>query len=109
MQWLLKFRPELPLWYDGMADPAEFLWVYVEVIWAAGGNDKVMANWHPMALMGVSRSWLLSLPESLVSSWEELCDLFITHFVAPAPHAVAAIFGRSQAPASSRHIKQLFW
>lgn len=51
VQWPPKFRPELPPRYDGAADPAGFLQAYEEAVWAVGGDDKVMANWLPMALV----------------------------------------------------------
>ena len=44
MQWLPKFKPEMPLRYDGAADPTTFLLAYEEVVLKAGGDDKVMAN-----------------------------------------------------------------
>ena len=40
-----------------------------------------------------------------MASWEELRDLFVARFAAPAPHAVAALLGGSQAPLSDRHVK----
>ena len=83
--WLSKFRPEMPPSYDGAADPAAFLCAYEEAIWADGGDDKVKANWLPMALVGAPRAWLLNLPTSSVASWEELPDLFLAHYAAPAP------------------------
>jgi hypothetical protein len=83
-----------------------FLQAYAEAVRAAGGDDKVMANWLPMALMGEPRAWFLSLPESSVASWEELCDLLATCFAAPVPNVVAALHGGSWAPPSCRHIKQ---
>ena len=61
-----------------------------------------------MALAGMPRTWLLSLPESSVASWEELRRLFATRFAVPAHHAIAAIFGDSQVPALDRHTKQFF-
>ena len=64
-----------------------------------------MANWLPMALTGMLRTWLLNLPESSFALWEELCGLFAARFTVLAHHAVAAILGGSQAPASDRHTK----
>jgi hypothetical protein len=49
MAWPTKFCPELPR-FDGTANPIEFLQVYTVGIQAVGGDDKVMANWFPMAL-----------------------------------------------------------
>ena len=82
--------------------------MYTQDIQAAGGNDKDMANWVPMALMEMPGSWLRGLPEASVSSWEEFRSQLIARFAAPALHAVAAILGGLQVPASSRHTKQLF-
>ena len=95
VQWPPKFRPEMPLHYDGAADPAAFLQAYEEAVWAAGGHDKVKANWLPMALVGAPRAWLLNLPASSVASWEELRDLFLAHYAALAPPVVAALLGGS--------------
>ena len=94
----------MPPCYDGATDPSAFLLAYEEAVLEAGGNDKVMANWFPMALTGEPRAWLLNLP-STVGSWEELRDLFTASYVAPEHHAVAALLGGSQAPPLDRHIK----
>ena len=64
VEWPPKFRPELPPCYDGTTDPAGFLQAYEEAVRAAGRDDKVKANWLPMALVGETRAWLLHLPES---------------------------------------------
>ena len=58
-----------------------------------------------MALTGDPHAWLLHLPTASVTSWEELCDLFLARFTAPAPPIVAALLGGSQAPPSSHHVK----
>ena len=44
----------------------------------------------------------------MVASWEELCGLFATRYVALVHHAVAALLGGSQAPPSDRHVKPFF-
>ena len=95
----------MPPRYNGAADPSAFLLVHEEAVLEAEGDDKVMANWLPMALTGAPRAWLLNLPGSTVASWEELCGLFTARYVAPVHHAVAALLGGSQAPPSDRHIK----
>src|SRR4051812_19758065 len=94
--------------YDGAADPMAFLLAYEEAVLKAGGDDKGMANWLPMALTGAPRAWLLNLPGSMVASWEELRGLLAARFAAPAPPAVAAPLGGSQAPPSDRHTKPFF-
>ena len=44
------------------------------------GDDKVMANWFPMALKDGPCSWLMNLPEVSISSWAELCSQFVANF-----------------------------
>ena len=66
--WPGKFKPDLPPWYDGTPDPTEFLQLYELSIEAANGDEKVMANWFPMALKDDARSWLLNLPVGSISS-----------------------------------------
>ena len=69
VQWPNKFKPKIPPCYNGTADPLAFLLAYEEAILEAGGDDRVMANWFPMALTGVPRAWLLNLPGSTAASW----------------------------------------
>jgi hypothetical protein len=66
--WLPKFRPHLPEKYDGMVNPTEFLQIYSTSILAVGGNEAVMANYFPVALTGMARSWLMNLPEGSLHS-----------------------------------------
>ena len=57
VQWSHKVKPEMPPLYNGVMDPLVFLLAYEEAVLKAGGDDKVMANWLPMALTGVPRMW----------------------------------------------------
>ena len=66
--WSGKFKPDLPPRYDDTPDPAEFLQLYGPSIEAANGDEKVMANWFPMALKDGARSWLLNLLLGSISS-----------------------------------------
>ena len=66
--WPGKFKPNLPPRYDDTADPAEFLQLYELSIEATNGDEKVIANWFPMALKDGARSWLLNLPPGPISS-----------------------------------------
>ena len=61
-------------------DPAEFLQLYELSIEAANGDEKVMANWFPMALKDGTRSWILNLPLGSISSWDEMHNHFIANF-----------------------------
>jgi hypothetical protein len=39
-----------------------------------------VANYFPVALMGMARSWLMNLPEGALHSWSELCRQFTANF-----------------------------
>ena len=54
--------------------------LYELSIEAANGDEKVMANWFPMALKDGARSWLLNLPQGSISSWDEMRDRFVANF-----------------------------
>ena len=78
--WPGKFKLDLPPRYDGTADPAEFLQLYELGIEAANGDEKVMANWFPMALKDGACTWLLNLAPGTISSWDEMRARFIANF-----------------------------
>ena len=78
--WPVKFKPDLPPRYDGRTNPLEFLQLYTVSIQAAGGDDKVMANWLSMALKDSALSWLMNLPENTIDTWEDLCKVFVANF-----------------------------
>nr|AAU90208.1 putative polyprotein [Oryza sativa Japonica Group] len=80
VRWPPRFRPTITEKYDGSVNPAEFLQIYTTGIEAAGGDDRVMANFFPMALKGQARGWLMNLPPASVHSWEDLCQQFTTNF-----------------------------
>jgi hypothetical protein len=48
--WPDKFRPDISARYDGTSNPVECLQLYVIAVQAACGDQRVMANWFPMAL-----------------------------------------------------------
>ena len=78
--WPGKLKPYLPPRYDSTPDPAEFLQLYELSIEAANGDERVMANWFPMALKDGARPWLLNLPARSMPSWGEMRDRFIANF-----------------------------
>jgi hypothetical protein len=78
--WPPKFRPHLPVKYDGMSNPLEFLQVYVTTITAAGGNTDVMASYFHVALTGPAPTSLKNLTPGSVYSCEELCARFTANF-----------------------------
>jgi hypothetical protein len=55
--------------------------IYTIAVQAAGGRDeKVFANYFPLALKSNVRSWLMHLPENSISTWADLCHEFIGAF-----------------------------
>nr|CAD39966.2 OSJNBa0072D08.5 [Oryza sativa Japonica Group] len=85
VRWPPRFRPTIAEKYDGSVNPAEFLQVYTTGIEAAGGDDRIMANFFPMALKGQARGWLMNLPPASVHSWEDLCQQFTMNFQGTYP------------------------
>jgi hypothetical protein len=78
--WPDKFKPGPIDNYDGSNNLEEFIQVYHTVIEAAGGDDRVKANYLPMALFDTARYWLINLPESTIHNWDQLCAMFIDNF-----------------------------
>jgi hypothetical protein len=44
-----------------------------------------MASYFPMALTGMTRSWLMNLPEGTLTYWQELCYQFTANFESAYP------------------------
>ena len=63
-----------------MANSAEFLHLYELCIEAANGDERVMANWFPMALKDGARTRLLNLAPGTISSWDKMRTRFIANF-----------------------------
>jgi hypothetical protein len=80
VRWLAKFKAGHIDQYDGSINLEEFIQVYQTVIEAAGGDDRVKANFLPTTLSGATRSWLINLPEGSIHSWDQLCAMFIGNF-----------------------------
>jgi hypothetical protein len=66
--------------YDGSNNPEEFIQVYHTIIEAIEVDDRVKANYLPMALTGTARSCLINLPEGTIYNWDKLCAMFIDNF-----------------------------
>jgi hypothetical protein len=80
VKWPAKFKAGHIDRYDSSNNPEEFIQVYQTIIEAAGGDDRVKANFLPTALSGTARSWLINLPEGSIHSWNQLCVMFIRNF-----------------------------
>jgi hypothetical protein len=66
--------------YDGSSNPEEFIQIYHTAIEAAGGDDRVNANYLPTALVSATRSWFINLLEGSIYTWDKLCVIFIENF-----------------------------
>ena len=74
------FKPDFGE-YNGKTHPSEFLNIYTIVIQVAGArDDKVLANYIPLALKPNVMSWLMHLPVESISSWADLCHEFVGAF-----------------------------
>jgi hypothetical protein len=80
VRWPTKFKAGHIDQYDDSSNPEEFIQVYQTVIEAAGGDDRVKANFLHTALSEAARSWLINLPEGSIHSWDKLCAMFIRNF-----------------------------
>jgi hypothetical protein len=80
VRWPDKFKIDNIDRYDGSSNPEEFIQVYQTVIEAAGGDDRVKGNFLLTALTGAARSWFINLLEGSVTSWDQLCAIFIGNF-----------------------------
>jgi hypothetical protein len=75
--WPDKFKPGPIDKYDDSNNPDEFIQVYHTVIEATEGDDRVKANYLPIALSGAVRSWLINLLKGKIYNWDQLCAMFI--------------------------------
>jgi hypothetical protein len=73
VDWPRHFRLSTPALFNGSSDPFEFLQLYVIAVQAERGDQRVMANWFPMALKDAPRTWLMNLLHKSVTSWKDLC------------------------------------
>jgi hypothetical protein len=80
VQWPAKFNAGHIDQYDRASNPEECIQVYQTIIEAAGGDDRVKANFPHTALTGEARSWLINLPEASIQSWDQLCAMFLGNF-----------------------------
>ena len=75
------FKPGVGEKYSGKTHPSEFLNIYTIVMQAARAfDDKVLANYFPLALKPNAMSWLMHLPVDSISSWSDLCHEFVGAF-----------------------------
>ena len=80
VDWPAGFKPTGIEKYDGTTNPESWLTVYSLAIRAAGGDNKAMANYLPVAVADSAWSWLHGLSRGTIGSWAELHDHFIANF-----------------------------
>jgi hypothetical protein len=69
--WPEKFKSGHIDKYDGSSNPEEVNQVYHTIIEAAGGDDRVKANYQLTSLSSVTKSWLINLPEGSNYNWDQ--------------------------------------
>ena len=71
----------------------------------ANGDEKIMANWFPMALKDGVRSWLLNLTEGSIYSREGMRSRFIANFqgTRDRPPAAGDLRRIKQQPGATLH------
>ncbi|KAJ0984602.1 hypothetical protein J5N97_002958 [Dioscorea zingiberensis] len=67
--------------YNGTSDPVDHLESFKAMMLLYGSPDGIMCRAFPTTLRGVAQMWFTSLPPESISSFEELSELFVGHFV----------------------------
>jgi hypothetical protein len=66
--------------YDGKQAPQQWLRCYSTAIEVAGGSNITKVVYFPMALDPALLTWLESLSNNSIDSWERLKKVFINNF-----------------------------
>jgi hypothetical protein len=74
------FKPIGITRYDGKQAPQQWLRCYSTAIEVAGGSNTTKVVYFPMALEPALLTWLESLPNDSIDSWEGLKKVFIDNF-----------------------------
>jgi hypothetical protein len=74
------FKPIGITKYDGKQAPQQWLRYYSTAIEGAGGSNTTKVVYFPMALEPAPLTWLESLPNDSIDSWEGLKKVFIDNF-----------------------------
>jgi hypothetical protein len=79
-KYLEGFKPIGITKYDGKQAPQQWLRCYSTSIEVAGGSNITKVIYFPMALDPAPLTWLESLSNSSIDSWERLKKVFIDNF-----------------------------
>jgi hypothetical protein len=74
------FKPIGITKYDGKQAPQQWLCCYSTAIEFAGGSNNTKVIYFPMALDPAQLTWLESLSNNSIDSWEQLKKVFIDNF-----------------------------
>jgi hypothetical protein len=66
--------------YDGSQEPKLWLSDYLQAVQILGGTRAMVMQSLQLHLTGVARSWLSTLPNDSIGSWEELESRFARNF-----------------------------
>jgi hypothetical protein len=86
VRWPDKFKTGNIDRYNSSSNPEEFIQMYQTVIEATEGDHQVKANFLPTTLTSAARSWLINLLEGSITSWDQLCDMFIGNLLGTYEH-----------------------
>jgi hypothetical protein len=75
-----SFKPIGIAKYDGKQAPQQWLRCYSTAIKVAGGSNITKVVYFPMALDPAPLTWLESLSNNSIDSWERLKKVFIDNF-----------------------------
>jgi hypothetical protein len=81
------FKPIGITKYDGKQAPQQWLRCYSTAIEVAGGSNTTKVVYFPMALDLAPLTWLESLSNNSIDSWEGLKKVFIDNFQGVITHA----------------------
>jgi hypothetical protein len=80
------FKPIGITKYDGKQAPQQWLCCYSTAIEVAGGSNITKVVYFPMALDPAPLTWLESLSNNFINSWERLKRVFIDNFQGAIAH-----------------------
>ena len=76
-----KFRlPQLEL-FEGLKEPLDHLNTFKTTLGLQQPLDEILCCSFPTTLKGAVREWFMKLPTSSISSFEQLGNSFLRHFV----------------------------
>jgi hypothetical protein len=76
-----KFSPPNYVMYDGRTDPIGYISHFRQSMALHLGNDALMCRMFPSSLGPMSLRWFNHLQHSLIHSWDELAEAFVSQFI----------------------------